>query len=50
MAVRVQGMDSWILLSRVKHAMEDCTSNQAQPGDTYPCEPTEDPKLFFGRN
>jgi hypothetical protein len=41
MAVKLQGMDSWIHLSRLKHEMEDSTPDQAQPGDTYSCEPIE---------
>jgi hypothetical protein len=31
MAVTVQGIDSWIHLSRVNHATEESTCNQAQP-------------------
>jgi hypothetical protein len=38
----VIGIDSWIHHSRVKHATEESTSNQTQPGDTYSCEPIKD--------
>jgi hypothetical protein len=34
MAVKVQGIDSWFHLSRVKRATVESTSDQAQPGDT----------------
>jgi hypothetical protein len=33
MAVKVQGISSCILLSRVKQTTEESTSNQAQSGD-----------------
>jgi hypothetical protein len=34
-AVNMQGMDSWLHLSRVKCATEESSPNQAQPEDTY---------------
>jgi hypothetical protein len=49
-AVKVQRIESWIHLSRVKHATEESTSEQAQPGDICSCEPIEDLKLIFWRN
>jgi hypothetical protein len=49
-AVKVQGIGSWIHLSRVKNATEESTSNQAKPGDTYSLEPIEDLKLIFQRS
>jgi hypothetical protein len=48
--VKVQGIDSWIHLSRVKHATEESTSDQKQPGDTYSCEPIKELKLIFRGN
>jgi hypothetical protein len=50
MAVKVQEIDSWIHLFRVKHATEESTSDQTQPGNTNSCEPIEDLKLIFQKN
>jgi hypothetical protein len=50
MAGKVQGIDSWIHLSRVKWAKVESTSDQPQPGDTYSCEPIKDLKPIFQRN
>jgi hypothetical protein len=50
MAVKLQGIDSWIHLSSVKHATEESTFDQTQPGDTYSCEPIQDLKFIFWRN
>jgi hypothetical protein len=47
MPVKVQGIHSWIHLSKIKHATEESTFYQIQPGDTHSCEPREDLKLIF---
>jgi hypothetical protein len=50
MAVKVQEIDSWIHLSRVKHATEEFTSDQTQPENTNSCKQIDDLKLIFQKN
>jgi hypothetical protein len=49
-AVKVQGIDNWAHLSGVRHATEESTSGQAQPGDTYSHEPLENVKLIIWKS